>query len=935
MWRAGLSEKAPGAAATTYGYDALGRVRTVNQNGVRTTTIGYDAIYGQPGTMATVGGDGTISKTKKTYYPPSDPAAGRLRTSSVVKTDDQTETLTTYSTWTVRGELRAQWGATYPVKYEYDAAGRLAKMWTYRTDPTGATPAASNPESWPVGNAANAGDETEWVYHPGTMALQQKKDAAGKGAAYTYNADGTLQTRTWARGVVATYTHNALGELTGISYSDGTPAVALARNADGRLASVADGAGVRGYQWRSDGRLDREALADGSGLLYGYDAAGRRTSYAWWDAAAAGYATWGGWSYDGATGRLSEVSTPEGRIEQSYEPATGAPSKWFFGPETSPNYSETYVRDGLGRVSSVTASAAGITGHDANAVRGYTYNEKGQRDKATDETPNVWNYGYNSRGEVKSGEKKADSTLFPGLKREYEYDTIGNRTRLKVGTLANNEWTPNERNQINSREVDGKQYVTGNAAPAPVVVSATVAADQPPNAPTVAVTRPMQNRPEYFVATIDTKNASAAKNIKIKVTEQVSGQTAHEWPGHLFVPASPELFSYDFDGNLTQDGRWEYTWDAENRLIKMQTRTGLVSAGPDPLPIERLTFGYDAFGRRVSKRVERLVSGNWQVQRQTKFAYDGWNLIVEWEAEPIDMGLARTHHWGLDLSGTLQGAGGVGGLVLTRQHRIISNELTTTSFFPAYDGNGNIVALYDSANGKRAAEYEYGPFGEPLRATGPMARANPFRFSTKYCDEETGLCYYGYRYYSPGMGRWLSKDPAWEEGGFNLYGMVNNDPITYVDILGLAPSYGCCDAKKRAEGAKKLNDSYKKAKDKDDAGKLINDDSGRSCEIVNGTVRAQLDISTCWECHLENRKFGNNIFKGIQHGFTTDHWVVICTSVDEKGKPAETLIFDATGGCTDKLKYFRTHWPTLVGTDPPVPTPPNPCPKNPAPMPTP
>ncbi len=85
-----------------------------------------------------------------------------------------------------------------------------------------------------------------------------------------------------------------------------------------------------------------------------------------------------------------------------------------------------------------------------------------------------------------------------------------------------------------------------------------------------------------------------------------------------------------------------------------------------------------------------------------------------------------------------------------------------------------------------------GPFGEVLRATGPMAKANPFRFSTKYQDDETDLLYYGYRYYNASTGRWLSRDPAEEFGGLNVYGFVDNAPIDEVDAIGLAPhlSYG-------------------------------------------------------------------------------------------------------------------------------------------------
>jgi RHS repeat-associated protein len=107
------------------------------------------------------------------------------------------------------------------------------------------------------------------------------------------------------------------------------------------------------------------------------------------------------------------------------------------------------------------------------------------------------------------------------------------------------------------------------------------------------------------------------------------------------------------------------------------------------------------------------------------------------------------------------------------------------TLLPSYDGNGNILCLVDSATGTTAAQYEYGPFGEPVKVTGSAAALNPFRFSTKYTDSETGLLYYGYRYYSPSMRRWLSRDPIEEQGGVNLYGMVGNDPINAVDFLGL------------------------------------------------------------------------------------------------------------------------------------------------------
>jgi RHS repeat-associated protein len=129
--------------------------------------------------------------------------------------------------------------------------------------------------------------------------------------------------------------------------------------------------------------------------------------------------------------------------------------------------------------------------------------------------------------------------------------------------------------------------------------------------------------------------------------------------------------------------------------------------------------------------------------------------------------LARSYTWGPDLSGSLQGAGGIGGLVFVR------DSSTSGSYYPAYDGNGNLTAMVSSSTGAAVAKYEYSPYGELLTSTGSYASTNPFRFSTKYVDSETNLAYFGYRYYNPETGRWLNRDPIGEEGS-QIIRRVNN-----------------------------------------------------------------------------------------------------------------------------------------------------------------
>ena len=154
--------------------------------------------------------------------------------------------------------------------------------------------------------------------------------------------------------------------------------------------------------------------------------------------------------------------------------------------------------------------------------------------------------------------------------------------------------------------------------------------------------------------------------------------------------------------------------------------------------------------------------------------------IVELRA--TDNALVRSYVWWLDLSGTMDGAGGVGGLLWLTLHPASGAPVGT--HFCAYDGNGNIVALLAASDGSVNARYEYSPFAEPIRLTGPAAGLNPFRFSTKRTCNTTDLVLYEYRAYSSTVGRWLSRDPIEEEGGLNIYAFVDNSPIDWVDILG-------------------------------------------------------------------------------------------------------------------------------------------------------
>jgi RHS repeat-associated protein len=231
---------------------------------------------------------------------------------------------------------------------------------------------------------------------------------------------------------------------------------------------------------------------------------------------------------------------------------------------------------------------------------------------------------------------------------------------------------------------------------------------------------------------------------------------------------------HDPNGNLTFQNGVTYTWDSENRLLSVTDGTTTNA------------YTYDGLHRRVTKRT--TVSGI--VTKKSHYLYNGWNVIEERTNSDTTttfnlstFALTLTLTWGTDLSGSLQGAGGVGGLLMVEE---ISGS-TTTAYHFHYDGNGNVTEITDSS-GNNAATYRYDAFGNALVSTGTYATINKYRFSTKPIDVEIAtapLYYYGYRYYAPLTGRWPSRDPIEEEGGLNLYGFVGNDALAYVDILGL------------------------------------------------------------------------------------------------------------------------------------------------------
>ena len=459
-----------------------------------------------------------------------------------------------------------------------------------------------------------------------------------------------------------------------------------------------------------------------------------------------------GYAYDSA-GRLQTVtdnSATAYTVTYAYETNSPLVSSIIAKSNTTVRLTTRKAYDKLNRLQSISSSNSVLPSPISFA-------------KIAHEDGSYWLYQYDALGQVTSGRKYwGDGTPVDGQQFEYGFDEIGNRTVTGGRASSQSLYTVNRQNQYSSRTNSPLLDIFGIANPT-ANVTVGVNGGTAYNA---------NRKGEYFHYPLNVGN-----NVYPQI-DSISLYGGHQTQsGKEFVPPATETYYYDKDGNLTNDGRWTFYWDGENRLTNMTS----LSSAPNAASKYKLEFAYDYQGRRIQKIVSTNNGSAYYPLYTNRFIYDGWNLVGELDGGNSNAKL-RSYIWGTDLSGSMQGAGGVGGLVKVSEY--IGGG--TNHYFAAYDGNGNLAGLVDGSTGGVTARYEYGPFGEALRATGTFSTNNPVRFSSKFADNESGMVYYGYRYYAAGSGTWINRDPSDEQGGLNLVGFNNNNPISFYDELGEA-----------------------------------------------------------------------------------------------------------------------------------------------------
>ncbi len=702
-------------------------------------------------------------------------------TRTVTRTVDLPTSTTDAVTVVVNGlqtSSTSQTGIT--TTFAYDALGRRTGVTDPRTG-TSVTHYNSKGQVDYVEDAAS--NRTSYTYEPTTGRRSSVTDAAGHTSYTSYTSYG-LVSRTWGD------TPYPLEYVYDSTYARLT-----------QLKTFRGGAGWSGPDWptepgtadvttwtyqESTGLLTAKTYADSHGTTYTYDTAGRLATRTW-ARIVGGNALVTTYSYSSTTGEMTGVdysdATPDvtftyTRLGQQATVTDATGSRTFAYTTTleldTEALDETFYSSKILTRKYQTTGTGEVPGRDGGFQIGtdadpdadydatYAYGTTGRFSSVSASVPSVLSFSYS----YLTNSDLLATTTYPSditVTRAYEsqrdlIDYIEN----KVGatTVSKYDYTNDAIGRRGVREQSGTAFtaadtITYGYNTRSEVTSADATTD--PNYLFTYAYDPIGNRQT------STNDGNPTVTYTPNALNQYTAITG------LTNPA------YDLDGNMTlmpsSAGDWTLTWDGENRLVRAEHIVGA------PASSRALVFVYDYMSRRIAKLTYTSTDAGatWVLASHTKFLYGAWNVALGLDALNANATL-KTFTWGLDLSQTLQGAGGVGGLLAVTD--------STGTCFATFDANGNVSEYLAASDSSVAAHYEFDPFGGTTLATGAKAADFPHRFSTKYLDMETALYYYGVRFLDTETGRWVSRDPIGEVGGTNLAAYVLNQSPRLWDPLG-------------------------------------------------------------------------------------------------------------------------------------------------------
>lgn len=663
--------------------------------------------------------------------------------------------------------------------------------------------------------------ETSYTLNNGNMtsAIMTWKDSNGDivtTTVITMDIWGFVLTETKARIGQTIYTNDeATGRILDYTTADGSVTRYEYDNYGRQVATVLPDGTKQNIEYDQEGRVTRQWGSQQYPVSYEYDARGQKTAMITYRATVENQANWPAmtegdrttWIYEDSTGNLLQKLYADGKgLTYTYTP--GGKMKTLTnarGNVTTHNY------DGVGQLIST------VVNDNLSPAKSFTYDQWSRCTSVVTQGIYSYRYKYNNQNKI----VKEDIILIEkegSLNREIirNYDQYGRRTgyQLKNGEFVEQSivYQYNEESQLCDIIADEKEFHYIYVPDAPHLIDQVIS-------PVHVVT----NSHESHRDQLNNKNncwknkpgnpsisryVYAVNNLGQPVSLSCSGEAFGVAPKNL-------IFGYDVFGQINISNEDRYTYDQIGNRLSSKIESlfdltytsntlnqysqiggcspnydadgnqiaGLTSASSSER--SKLCFSFDAENRLVSvtKNEEEEATYKYDYMgRRIKdgdsiILYDGFNAIARYDDNTFV--LKTTYAWGNDLSGTLHEAGGVGGLLSVSEYR---RQLPLISY-PCYDGNGNITEyLTEEDAGLLVAHYEYDIFGNIFYANGNLEYE--YQFSTKPYNKLTGLSYYNYRDYDSVSGRWLSRDPAMEEEGANLYCFVSNKPAGHIDVLG-------------------------------------------------------------------------------------------------------------------------------------------------------
>ncbi len=642
---------------------------------------------------------------------------------------------------------------------------------------------------------------TGWAYHANSGLPASKTIAGTTVASFTYHPDGRLDTFTKTIGegthAVKTLSYTPAPKLlpAGYSWDNATPAVTVSgHNALGQPGTISTG-GIcsHSFTYNNDTQITDANFTSSltANRTCHYDYQNLRRSQMNSGGSIVNY------TYE--NGRLKTVSSGEISAEYSY---VGGSMLLIDGIIIKKNGSPVLERDfawqaNADRISSVAnKNGSGQT----LASFAYQYNPTGKISKTTRDDGTHWNYEYDPRGQLEKAERYLGVLMLPGNEFAYTSDSI---TNVLSGGKKKSDGKPQFTsepavfNSIETRVVGDKLEVTGSTIDDTETAKVTVSVNE------VKAAR----NGKTFAVTLDAGNQLAAAKIDLTVVGAVFD--AAETPttgnnldgivgsdiiatasGSVLMPKASENPVYDKGGRKISDSLWTYSWDSDDRLVGVESCIGAEAQR------HREELVYDYAGRRILKKV---FSGS-TLARTHHYFYD--QVLLDGSLADFGVLTAETiinhetnetreiqYLWGLDVNGSYQGMGGVGGLLCVIEHSL-SSPSSVSSYFSLMDAKGTIHGYIDET-GTVVAKFAYDPYGRIVSesfsdnsSSNTQHSAFSFKFQSKYYDPETQLYYFGFRHYDPATCRWLNRDPLEESGGLNLYAYCNGDPVNGIDYLG-------------------------------------------------------------------------------------------------------------------------------------------------------